>query len=37
MMTAYNTDLKSMHAEILHVLRQELAQEIIKMREAKMK
>jgi hypothetical protein len=32
MMTAYNTDLKSMHAEILDVLRRELAQEIIKMR-----
>jgi hypothetical protein len=35
MMTIYNTDLQSMRAEILDVLRQELAQEIIKMREAK--
>jgi hypothetical protein len=32
MMTRYDADLKSMHANVLHVLRQELAQEIIKMR-----
>jgi hypothetical protein len=37
MMTAYNIDLKSMHAEILDVLRRELAQESLKMRGAKKK
>jgi hypothetical protein len=37
MMTAYNADVKSMHAEILDVLRRELAQEIVKMRKAKQK
>jgi dGTP triphosphohydrolase len=34
MMTTYNADVQSIHAEILQTLRQELAQEILKMREA---
>ena len=37
MMTSYNADLKSIHANLLHVLRQELAQEIVKMRSKEVK